>query len=87
MFQNFKNNWKCFQKKMGQSFSTRHTQIIVLKFVQVVIELQKSIENISRKRCYKLQALPASNDPFQVESSNHWTIENISRKDVTNSEY
>jgi hypothetical protein len=76
---------KMFPEKMRLSFSTKHTQIIVLRFVQVVIELQKSIENTSRKRRYKLQALPVSNDPFQVEL---WeTIENISRKDVTNSEY
>jgi hypothetical protein len=56
---------------MWQSFITKHSQIIVLKFVQVVIELQKPIENISRKRRYKFQALPVSNDPFQVEPSNH----------------
>jgi hypothetical protein len=76
MFQNFKNNWKHFPKKMWRSFSIKHTWIIVLKFVQVVIELQKSIENISRKRHYKLQALPVSNDPFPVGSSNHWTVGN-----------
>jgi hypothetical protein len=34
---------------MSQSFSTKNTRIIVLKFVQVVIELQKSMKTYLEK--------------------------------------
>ncbi len=52
--------------------------MILLKFGQATIKLPKPVENIPRIDVTNFWVLlSSSNDPFEVQASNHWTGKNI----------